>query len=36
MAKLKILGICTSQRGRDSNTYYLMKLAFDAVKDPAI
>jgi multimeric flavodoxin WrbA len=26
---LKVLGICTSGRGRDSNTYYLMKLAFD-------
>jgi len=36
MAKLKILGICTSQRGRDSNTYYLMKTAFDAVNNPEI
>jgi len=33
MAKLKLLGIHTSQRGKDSNTYYLMKLAFDSLKD---
>lgn len=33
MHKLKILGICTSARGRESNTYLLMKNAFDAVKD---
>lgn len=32
MAKLKVLGICTSARGKDSNTYYLMKLAFDSLK----
>jgi len=33
MKKLKILGICTSTRGKDSNTYYLMKSAFDKIKD---
>jgi len=33
MPKLKILGISTSGRGRDSNTYYLMKAAFDQIKD---
>ncbi|MDD4931505.1 MAG: flavodoxin family protein [Candidatus Colwellbacteria bacterium] len=36
MAKLKLLGICTSARGRDSNTYYLMKKAFDALIDPDV
>jgi len=33
MKKLKLLGICTSQRGKDSNTYFLMKKAFDALQD---
>jgi multimeric flavodoxin WrbA len=33
MEKIKLLGICTSQRGKNSNTYYLMKQAFDSVKD---
>ena len=33
MKKLKLLGICTSQRGKDANTYYLMKRAFDSLKD---
>lgn len=33
MDKLKILGICTSARGRQSNTYRLLKLAFDALSD---
>jgi multimeric flavodoxin WrbA len=28
-----VLGICTSARGKDSNTYYLMKLAFDKLED---
>jgi len=36
MKKLKILGICTSARGKTSNTYYLMKLAFDNLKDENI
>ncbi len=31
MEKLKILGIATSNRGRESNTYFLMKLAFAAI-----
>lgn len=30
---MKILGINTSSRGRSSNTYYLMKTAFDQIKD---
>jgi len=34
MKKLKLLGICTSARGRDSSTHYLMKRAFDALNDP--
>lgn len=33
MGKLKVLGICTSARGKDSNTYYLMKLAFDKIEE---
>lgn len=33
MKKIKVLGICTSIRGKDSGTYYLMKMAFDALKD---
>lgn len=36
MKKLKILGVCTSARGRDSNTYYLMKKAFDEANNPEI
>lgn len=36
MDKLKILGICTSSRGKDANTYYLLKLAFDNLKDKNI
>jgi len=34
--KLKILGINTSARGKDSNSYYLMKKAFDSIKDKDI
>lgn len=30
---MKIFGLCTSQRGKSSNTYFLMKRAFDALKD---
>lgn len=33
MKKLKILGVNTSSRGKDSNTYRLMKLAFDSLDD---
>jgi len=33
MRKLKLLGIVTSQRGEMSNTYYLMKRAFDDIND---
>jgi len=33
MRKIKVLGLCTSARGKESNSYYLMKLAFDALKD---
>jgi multimeric flavodoxin WrbA len=36
MKKLKLLGICTSQRGKASNTYYLMKKAFDAFQDAEV
>jgi len=36
MPKLKLLGLCTSQRGKDSHTYYLLKNAFDALKDPEV
>jgi len=32
MNKFKLLGLCTSARGKDSNTYYLLKQAFDRVK----
>ena len=32
MRKIKVLGLCTSARGKESSTYYLMKLAFDALK----
>jgi len=32
MKKIKVLGLCTSARGKESNTYYLMKLAFDVLK----
>lgn len=31
--KIKLLGICTSARGADSNTYFLMKRAFGALND---
>lgn len=34
--KLKLLGICTSARGKDSNTYYLMKRAFDGLADDGV
>ncbi|OGI23387.1 MAG: hypothetical protein A3E91_02425 [Candidatus Moranbacteria bacterium RIFCSPHIGHO2_12_FULL_40_10] len=36
MEKLKILGICTSGRGKNSNTYFLMKRSFDNLKDENI
>ncbi|MFA5086199.1 MAG: flavodoxin family protein [Candidatus Paceibacterota bacterium] len=32
MNKIKVLGICASARGRQSNTYYLTKAAFDALE----
>jgi len=32
MDKIKVLGICTSARGKQSNTYYLMRTAFDVLK----
>lgn len=31
--KIKVLGLCTSARGKESNTYYLMKHAFDSLED---
>lgn len=31
MKKLKVLGICTSERGKDSNTYFLLNRAFEAL-----
>lgn len=36
MRKLKILGISTSARGTQSNSYLLMKKAFDALDDPEV
>ena len=30
------MGICTSARGKDSNTYFLMKRAFDSVSGPDV
>ena len=36
MPRLRILGICTSGRGKESNTYYLMKTAFDQIIDEDI
>jgi multimeric flavodoxin WrbA len=36
MNKIKVLGICTSSRGKNSNTYYLMKMAFDSLKSKDI
>jgi multimeric flavodoxin WrbA len=33
MTKLKVLGLVTSARGKQSNTYYLMKLAFDKLTE---
>lgn len=33
MKKIKVLGVCTSIRGKESSTYYLMKMAFDALQD---
>lgn len=36
MNKIKVLGICTSARGKASKTYYLMKVAFDSIKDKNI
>ncbi len=36
MKKLKLLGICTSARGKDSNTYYLMKRSFEAIDDQTV
>jgi len=36
MDKLKIFGLNTSARGKSSNTYYLIKEAFEAIKDKDI
>ncbi|MCL5794849.1 MAG: flavodoxin family protein [Patescibacteria group bacterium] len=36
LKKLKILGLCLSQRGKESNTYYLLKNAFDQIKNKEI
>lgn len=33
MKKIKLLGICTSSRGRESNTYYLMNKVFGLITD---
>lgn len=33
---MKLLGICASARGKESNTYYLMKQAFDALNDKTV
>lgn len=32
MSKLRVLGVCTSARGRQSNTYFLMQTAFDQLR----
>jgi multimeric flavodoxin WrbA len=34
--KIKVLGICTSARGKESNSYFLMKRAFDALSDTGV
>jgi multimeric flavodoxin WrbA len=34
--KIKLLGICASARGKDSNSYFLMKRAFDALSDSGV
>lgn len=34
--KLKLLGICTSARGEEANTYFLLKRAFDALDNSHI
>lgn len=36
MKKIKVLGINTSARGRDSNSFYLMNLAFNALKEGVV
>lgn len=36
MRKLKLLGICASARGQESNMYYLMKYSFGQIKDENI
>lgn len=36
MAKLKLLGISTSARGRESNSYFLLNRAFEQLKDEDI
>jgi multimeric flavodoxin WrbA len=36
MEKLKVLGVNTSARGRQSNTYLLMRLAFDKLSDELV
>jgi multimeric flavodoxin WrbA len=36
MERLKVLGINTSARGKQSNTYYLMKLAFDTLDNSGV
>ena len=34
--KIKLLGICTSARGKESNSYFLMKRSFDALDDGTV
>jgi multimeric flavodoxin WrbA len=36
MDKLKVLGVNTSARGRQSNTFHLMQLAFDSLSDESV
>lgn len=36
MRKIKVIGINTSARGKESNSYYLMKMAFDALSDSEV
>lgn len=36
MKKLKLLGICASARGKDANSYFLLKRSFDAIEDENI
>lgn len=36
MGKIKMLGICTSQRGKNSNSYFLLEKAFSSLIDESV